>query len=228
MVKLAIAYAVAFYFVKGEAVENNTKPIFLRNVLGILVAGLLVLLDQLTKKLAVENLKGKDPIVLINGVLELQYTENRGAAFGIFQNKQIGLIIISVIVLAVVIYFFETTPCNNKRLRPVLVVYVLLIAGAIGNMIDRIRLDYVIDFIYFKLIDFPIFNLADSCVTVGCVLLIVLLLFYYKEDERITGIPIKEKAAGKDTVDEKAESESSDASEAAPLMENTDTSSGDE
>ncbi len=182
--------------------NNNTKPIILRNVMGVFVTVLLVLLDQLTKKLAVDNLKGKDPIVLINGVLELQYTENRGAAFGIFQNKQIGLIIISVIVLAIVIYFFETTPCNNKRLRPVLVVYVLLIAGAIGNLIDRIRLDYVIDFIYFKLIDFPIFNLADSCVTVGCVVLIVLLLFYYKDDERITGLPIGKKSAGEVSVDE--------------------------
>ena len=173
--------------------KNNTKPIILRNVMGILVTVLLVLLDQLTKSLAVEHLKDKDSIVLINGVLELQYTENRGAAFGIFQNKQIGLIIISVIVLAVIIYFFETTPCNNKRLRPVLAVYVLLIAGAIGNLIDRIRLNYVIDFIYFKLINFPIFNLADSCVTIGCVVLIVLLLFYYKDDEKITGLPVRKK-----------------------------------
>lgn len=166
---------------------KNSKSIILRNVIGVIAVALLVLFDQVTKSLAVKYLKDKASYVLINGVLEFQYTENSGAAFGIFQNKQIGLVVISVIVLAFVIFLFETTP-YKKRLTPMLVVYILIVAGAIGNMIDRIRLGYVVDFIYVRAINFPNFNVADSCVTVGCILLIVLLLFVYKEEEQITGI----------------------------------------
>ncbi len=164
---------------------KKAKQIIVRNVLGILAVALLVFLDQFTKYLAVEHLKGKSSYIVINGILELQYAENRGAAFGIFQNRQIGLVIMSVVILLVILFLFETTPFK-KRLIPLQLVYILVIAGAVGNMIDRIRQNYVVDFIYFRVINFPNFNIADMCVTGACILLIILMLFVYKDDEQLT------------------------------------------
>ena len=72
---------------------------------------------------------------------------------------------------------------ETKRTIPLKACIVSVVAGAIGNLIDRVRLNYVIDFLYFKLIDFPIFNVADIYVTVAAFVLIFLILFYYKESE---------------------------------------------
>lgn len=69
-----------------------------------------------------------------------------------------------------------------KKYMPLRICSILLIAGAVGNLIDRVRLNYVIDFFYFKLIDFPIFNVADCYVVVACIIFAFLILFYYKED----------------------------------------------
>jgi signal peptidase II len=164
---------------------KQVKSVILRNILGVLFVAALVALDQFTKKLAVQHLKNKASYVLINGVLELQYAENRGAAFGIFQNRQIGLVLITGVILLAVLVLFETTPFR-KRLIPMQLVYLLVIAGALGNMIDRVRQNYVVDFIYFRIINFPNFNVADMCVTGACILLIVLMLFVYKDDEPLT------------------------------------------
>ena len=141
-----------------------------------------VVLDQVTKLLAVANLKDQDPFVLIPGVFELHYLENRGAAFGIFQDQQIFFIISAVVIFAAVLYFYKRIP-EEKKFLPLKICSVLVCAGAIGNMIDRLRLGYVIDFFYFELIDFPIFNVADIYVTVTAVLLVLLILFYYKEED---------------------------------------------
>lgn len=164
---------------------KQVKQMILRNILGLLLVAGLIALDQFTKRLAVQYLKGKASYVLINGVLELQYAENRGAAFGIFQNKQIGLVLVTAVILLVVLVLFETTPFK-KRLIPMQLVYLLVLAGAIGNMLDRVRQNYVVDFIYFRIINFPNFNVADICVTGACILLIILMLFVYKDDEPLT------------------------------------------
>lgn len=164
---------------------KQVKSVILRNILGVLLVAALVALDQFTKKLAVQHLKNKASYVLINGVLELQYAENRGAAFGIFQNRQIGLVVVTAVILIAVLVLFETTPFK-KRLIPMQLVYLLVIAGALGNMIDRVHQNYVVDFIYFRIINFPNFNVADMCVTGACILLIVLMLFVYKDDEPLT------------------------------------------
>ena len=74
---------------------------------------------------------------------------------------------------------------NDKKFTIINVVLTLIIAGGIGNMIDRIRLNYVVDFIYFCLIDFPIFNVADMYVSIGTAVLVILLLFYYKEKDLV-------------------------------------------
>lgn len=140
-----------------------------------------VFLDQYTKILAVKHLKDA-PIPIIDGVFELRYLENRGAAFGIMQNQQIFFLIMAVIMLIVSIFLFVCLP-DTKRMFPIKACIVAVATGAIGNMIDRIRLNYVIDFLYFKLIDFPIFNVADIYVTVSAFVIVFLIMFYYKEEE---------------------------------------------
>jgi len=139
-------------------------------------------MDQLTKILVVENLKDREPFILIKGVFELQYLENRGAAFGILENQKIFFIISGVIILAGIGYVYTRIP-DSRKYMPLRIVSILMAAGAVGNMIDRIRNSYVIDFLYFKLIDFPIFNVADCYVTIAAGLLMVLFLFIYKESD---------------------------------------------
>ena len=140
-----------------------------------------VAIDQYTKYLAVTHLQ-EAPIPIIDGVFELHYLENRGAAFGMLQNKQWFFLIITVILLVIFTKIYIKLP-RTKRVLPLRITMVFITAGAIGNMIDRIRLNYVIDFLYFKLIDFPIFNVADIYVTVSTFFIAFLILFYYKESE---------------------------------------------
>ncbi len=147
----------------------------------VLIA-LLVLLDQATKLAAVSALKDGGPFVLIPGVFQLQYLENRGAAFGLLQNARIFFLAVTLIALAAVIYVLVRMPLKRKYIV-LRFLMVLIAAGAVGNMIDRVFLGYVRDFLYFSLIDFPIFNVADIYVTCATILLILLLLFYYKEED---------------------------------------------
>lgn len=151
-------------------------------ILAILSVLGLVALDQWTKYLAVVKLAGKTAYVLIDGVFELTYTENRGAAFGLFQNQRWIFLILTSIVLLAMIYCFIKIP-SKRRFFPLQLLCVFIIAGALGNMIDRILNGYVVDFLYFSLIDFPVFNVADCYVTWSAVLAIILLCFYYQEDE---------------------------------------------
>ena len=146
------------------------------------LTALLVLLDQATKLAAVSALKDGGPYVLIPGVFQLQYLENRGAAFGLLQNARIFFLAVTLIALAAVIYVLVRLPLKRKYIV-LRFLMVLIAAGAVGNMIDRVFLGYVRDFLYFSLIDFPIFNVADIYVTCATILLILLLLFYYKEEE---------------------------------------------
>ena len=146
------------------------------------LTALLVILDQATKLAAVSALKDGGPYVLIPGVFQLQYLENRGAAFGLLQNARIFFLAVTLIALAAVIYVLVRLPLKRKYIV-LRFLMVLIAAGAVGNMIDRVFLGYVRDFLYFSLIDFPIFNVADIYVTCATILLILLLLFYYKEEE---------------------------------------------
>lgn len=152
--------------------------LYLISVLCVLIG---IIIDQYTKYLAVTHLQTA-PIPVIEGVFELQYLENRGAAFGMLQNKQWFFLIITVVLLFYITKLYIGLP-HTKRVLPLRISMIFITAGAIGNMIDRIRLNYVIDFLYFKLIDFPIFNVADIYVTVSTFFIAFLILFYYKETE---------------------------------------------
>lgn len=141
-----------------------------------------VIFDQWTKLLAIKHLKNQTPFVIWDEVFKLQYLENRGAAFGVFQNKQIFFIISAILIFIVVIWFYLKVPMT-KRFLPLRLCAILVCTGGVGNLIDRLRFNYVVDFFYFELINFPIFNVADIYVTVSAFALAFLIMFYYKEEE---------------------------------------------
>lgn len=152
---------------------------------------LLLVFDQFTKYLAVAKLKGQSAFVLINGVLELQYLENRGSAFGMLQGKKVFILLVGILFLAVIMFFLFRLP-ETKKFTIVHILLTLIVSGGIGNMIDRFRLDYVVDFISFVLIDYPIFNVADIYIVCGTVILFLLFLFVFKEED-LSFISIKKK-----------------------------------
>ena len=148
----------------------------------LLTVIILTAIDQITKCLAVSHLKGQPNLVIIPGVFELEYLENRGAAFGSFQGMQIPLIVFTLVLLGVIIWKYFQIP-SRKRFVPLRVTFTVLTSGAIGNLIDRVVNNYVVDFFYFTPIDFPRFNVADCYVVVSVIALGILLLFVYKEEE---------------------------------------------
>lgn len=170
-----------------------------RQMIGFMLGVVLAIgLDQWTKYLAVARLRGQDAIVVWKGVFELQYLENRGAAFGMMQGKQSLFFLVAAVVLVAAVYLLWRMPVNRRYL-PLLICLCLIVSGAAGNMIDRISLGYVVDFFYFKLINFPIFNVADCYVTVATALVVFLIMFRYKEEElEVFGIKHSRNAASPD------------------------------
>ena len=140
---------------------NNTKTktkSYLFAAIGFLLT---LALDQWTKYLASTILRRLESFSLISGVFVF--------------------VVGGIIILAVILYLYQKMPFT-PHYRPLRICAVLLASGAVGNMIDRVKLDYVVDFFYFRLIDFPIFNVADCYVVIACILFVVLILFYYKDD----------------------------------------------
>lgn len=142
---------------------------------------LLILLDQVVKYWVKTELI-KKPIIIIPDVLRLQYHENDGAVWGIMSGQIGFLIILTVLIMLILAFLYLKIP-QDKKYNPIKLIWVFIMAGAVGNFIDRITLRYVVDFIYFELIDFPLFNVADSYLTVSCILLFILAVFYYKDDD---------------------------------------------
>lgn len=161
---------------------NTEKKRLATFLLFLVSTAVLVAFDQWTKNLAVEHLKGQEDISLIPGVLCLHYLENRGAAFGIFQDQRTFLLILTAIILICVCYVLWRIP-SDKKYNLLKLLCIMITAGGIGNLIDRVRLNHVVDFIYFSLIDFPVFNVADIYVTTSMFLLLILVLCYYKDED---------------------------------------------
>ena len=143
---------------------------------------ILVIADQLTKHLAVVRLKNQAAYNLINGILEFNYLENRGAAFGVLQNQKYFFVFVALIFIGVNVFVLIKVP-TQKKYYSLNILLVMIVAGAVGNMIDRVRYDYVVDFIYLVCIQFPIFNVADIYVTTATVILVFQILFVYKTND---------------------------------------------
>lgn len=161
-------------------IDKHKKTVMLAVDLAVILV--LIVIDQFTKYLAALHLKDKDAYVIADGVLELRYLENSGAAFGLLQNQKMFFLVLAILVILIIVYVLFRMP-TDRRYNALNVLLVMICAGAAGNMIDRIRGPYVVDFIYISLINFPIFNMADIYVTVATFLFVLLLLFYYKEQD---------------------------------------------
>ena len=143
---------------------------------------ILVIADQLTKHLAVVRLKNQAAYNLINGILEFNYLENRGAAFGVLQNQKYFFVFVALIFIGVIVFVLIKVP-TQKKYYSLNILLVMIAAGAVGNKMDRVRYDYVVDFIYLVCIQFPIFNVADIYVTTATVILVFQILFVYKTND---------------------------------------------
>ncbi|HBT63570.1 MAG TPA: signal peptidase II [Ruminococcaceae bacterium] len=169
-------------------------------------AVVLIVMDQFTKWLAKTYLEGNAPFVLIDGVFELNYLENSGAAFGILSDKRYLLIGITSVALLALFYVLVTRKLGHSKL--VTISGTLVLAGGVGNLIDRIFRHKVVDFFYFKAINFAIFNLADCFVVVGASLILFYYLFLYKEKKDLSHAQTPQGAVKEDTAHGAADTES--------------------
>lgn len=145
--------------------------------MNILYIAFIVILDQLTKYLAKTGLRAIDNIDIIPGIFQLTYVENKGAAFGIFNGKRIILIGFTAIVTGFILYYLYTNKSLNRYVK---ISLIMIAAGAVGNLIDRVFLGYVVDFFHLyitDIFDFPVFNVADLSIVFGTFILALNLLF---------------------------------------------------
>ena len=176
------------------------KKTVIKNFYMILFFSLLVMLDRVTKNLAIVYLKDNEPFEIVKNVFEFNYLDggNSGAAWGILEGQTAFFLLVTIVVLIFIVvllirinrlinYIYtkkiEVMYSSCRKFLLLQLIFVLLAAGAVGNLIDRILYGYVIDFIYFKLINFPIFNVADCYVTAAVALIIISSLFILKSDE---------------------------------------------
>lgn len=148
--------------------------------LALALGTFLLALDQITKTLAMARLRNQPPFVLISGVLEFRYYENRAAAFGNFGGMPTLLLVVNCLLAAALLWLFWRMPATRDY-RIYRLLTTILIAGALGNILDRIVHGFVIDFIYIILINFPIFNVADMCIT-GSVITFAIYWLACKDD----------------------------------------------
>ena len=134
----------------------------------------LVGIDQRIKLLVINHLKPVQYIDVIDGVLRFRYVENTGAIFGSFSTHTVVLTVFSIILLGFTIFFLITNKNKNKLVNLCLL---FMISGGIGNIIDRIRLHYVVDYIEPLFVNFAVFNFADCLITVGAFALIFYLIY---------------------------------------------------
>ena len=151
---------------------------YLSNLIGIVF---LLLIDQWTKQLAVIKLKGTNGIPIIPKVFELFYLENTGVAFGMMKNQKGFILCVTILLVGVVFYALHKIQHRNHFLY-IRICLLLILAGGIGNMIDRIANGFVVDFFSFVLIHFPIFNVADIYIVVGTILFCIYILFFNEEN----------------------------------------------
>ena len=140
-----------------------------------------VVLDRVTKALAVKYLVPIRDFPIIRGVFHLTYAENTGAGFSILEGNRLFLIVIPIIVAAFLVYMLLSKKVTSRLFSWSLA---LVLSGAVGNLIDRIFSGYVVDMFNFTLINFPIFNVADIFVTVGAVLLFIYIIFFCEKAEK--------------------------------------------
>jgi signal peptidase II len=141
----------------------------------LIITALIVIVDQVSKYLVVLLMEVGDSISLVRNFLHLTYVLNPGAAFGMLPYQTLFFVIITVVVIVFIVYYYRILSSDHRLLRLALA---LQLGGAVGNLIDRLRTGYVIDFIDFKVWP-PVFNLADSAIVIGIGLFIIA---YWRDD----------------------------------------------
>jgi len=148
--------------------SRSSFPI--RGLLFLGLAALVIITDQITKRVMEDRLRGQRSIPVVDDILRLTYVENRGAAFGLLQDQTTFFVLVGIIVVGVIAASYRYLPRSGFMLHLALG---LQLGGAIGNLIDRVRQGYVVDFVDFGYHAnwWPVFNVADSAIVVGVVLL---------------------------------------------------------
>lgn len=149
----------------------------------LIIAGIaLIFLDQGTKLLALAQLKPIHNMTVVDGFLDFTFVENRGVAFGMFSGQRWFILLLTGIIAVGLIYFYRMLP-KKKEYIPVRISLMLVLTGAIGNMIDRVMRGYVVDFFEFTFFEWPVFNVADIYVVVGVILLAWQILFVVQDED---------------------------------------------
>ena len=158
-------------------------------IIALVAVALLVAADQITKLLISSHFEVGQSMHVIKGLLDFTYVRNRGAAFGMLSNQRWIFLVMTTVIIAGVVYLWYKDFITHITGR---IAAVLIVAGGIGNMIDRLWLGYVVDFIDVSpLFDFAVFNVADCCVTVGAVFMAVYILFFL-DDKKLGKQPTAE------------------------------------
>lgn len=157
----------------------------LKRLRHLFYAAVLILIDQVTKYIARTNFADGSDFVLIPGVFRFVLHKNDGAVWGFLsgtKNSVLYLTIATFVILALIIFIYFRIP-DVKKYFPLLLIITFVFSGAIGNLIDRIFLSYVTDFLYVELINFPVFNIADCYVTISVFILSYLIIFKYDDND---------------------------------------------
>lgn len=161
----------------------SDKTIKIRPLISALIIALLVVIDQTSKVIAYNTLAvNGNASTIKNAVFSFYYVENTGISFSMLNSKMTLIIIITTIILICLLYVLIKTP-KTLYYMPFSITLSVIVAGAIGNLYDRIFRGYVIDFIMLEFISFPVFNFADICVCVGLLVLVILIFFKYKDKD---------------------------------------------
>lgn len=142
---------------------------------------LLLAMDRITKYLSIHYCSD-DNFTLIKNVLEITYIENYGGALGMLNNQKFFFIFISALFICLILFFLFVLP-KQKAFLALNIWLSFMVAGTVGNMIDRIVHGFVVDFIYVPIIKFPVFNLSDIWVTIGAIATLIILIFKIKEKD---------------------------------------------
>ena len=156
----------------------NKKMIKKASLAGFLAVWL-VFMDQITKFLAIHELKGQGEVSVLGEVLCFRYLENTGAAFSLFDNSSAFMTIISILTFVVLGFFvyayIKLLKLDQFKAERIAIIF--LFGGAAGNLIDRVMYQFVVDFIYVKIIDFPTFNVADCYITCAVIYIIIRVIY---------------------------------------------------
>lgn len=172
--------------------NTSTKPKIKIHIKPILIIGLLTAFDQLTKFIITSSFELYESKPAIKNFLSFTYIQNRGMAWGMLQGKRVIFVALTIVILLLCFAIYSNI-ADKSKYRILRANMIILIAGALGNMLDRIKLGYVIDFFEVKFIEFPVFNVADIYVVVSMIMIFILIMFKYSNEEfdEILGISKK-------------------------------------